>query len=360
MTQKRWPGWWTRVTVFLAVGVMGPSAAEEVQGVIGIESALDIEGQMEIQQRHGGHGTQLRTLFLESQVPSRVGGQAGGATDLMLVVPADLGLEQRVGVFVIGDFFVGQQGDEAFLEGIKAAFDFALGLGVGGDAVSGAQRGESALELGMGVEPVGGRTMAKEGEAVGVEAGGRAVAFQGRAQVGEVIPGGVAADEGAGHNFTRVVVEGENEHGIMIVGPPGMGRRVVLPEFADGARLPAAAGFGAAFGRGHMLGEVLADVGGHCGTGAVKVMATGQFVSQEGEVQRLAMGQEPFEEIVDGRWPGVAVIAAGGGGLKTVAILQPLMAQLIEPGGADQEALGSGGGVEGAVVEGGQDFPDEE
>jgi hypothetical protein len=66
---------------------------------------------------------------------------------------------------------------------------------------------------------------------------------------------------------------------------------------------------------------MLADVGGHRGAGAMEVMAAGQFVGQEGEVKRLAMGQEPFEEIVDGRWPGVAVISAGGGGLKTIAIL---------------------------------------
>jgi hypothetical protein len=37
----------------------GPSAAEKIQGVIGIESALDIKGQMEVQQRHGGHGTRF-------------------------------------------------------------------------------------------------------------------------------------------------------------------------------------------------------------------------------------------------------------------------------------------------------------
>ena len=72
------------------------------------------------------------------------------------------------------------------------------------------------------------------------------------------------------------------------------------------------------------------------------------------------MGQEGFEEIVDVRRPRIPVIASGGSGLKAVAVLEPLMAQLIEPGGADQEPLGGGGGVERAVVEGGQDFPDEE
>ena len=140
---------------FSGGGCDWPGAAEEVEGVIGVEAALDVEGQMEIEQGRGGHGPQLRPLFLQGQIPGRVGGQAGGAADLVLVVPGDLGLEQDVGVFVIVDFFVGQQGDEAFLEGVEAAFDFAFGLGVGGDAVSGAQGGEGALELGMGVQAVG-------------------------------------------------------------------------------------------------------------------------------------------------------------------------------------------------------------
>jgi hypothetical protein len=203
---------------------------------------------------------------------------------LVLVIPGDLSLEQGVGVFVIRDFFVGQQGDEAFLEGVEA---------------------------------VGGRTMAKEGEAVGVEAGGRAVAFEGRAQVGEVIPSGVAADEGAGDGFAGVIVEGENEHGVMVGRPPRMGRGVVLPEFADGAGLPAAAEFGASSGRGNLPGEVLADVGRDGGAGAVEVMTAGQFVGQEGEVERLAVRQELFEEIVDGGRPRLAVIAAGGGQVES-------------------------------------------
>ena len=315
---------------------------------------------MQVQQRDGGHGTQLGTLFLEGHIPSGVGGQAGGAADVVLVVPGELGLEQGVGVLVVGDFFVGQEGDEAFLEGVEAALNFAFGLGVGSDAMGGAQRSEGALELGMGVEPVGGAAVTKEREAVGVEAGGRAVEFDGRAQMGEVIPGGVAAHKGAGEGFAGVIVEGEEEHGVMIGGPPGMRRGVVLPEFADGPGLPAAAGFGAAFGCGNLLGEVLTDVGGDGGAGAVEVMAAGQFIGQEGEVERLAMRQEGLQEIVGGRWPRVSVIAAGGAGLKAVTVQEPLVAQLIEPGGADQEPLSGGRGVEGAVVEGGQDFPDEE
>ena len=77
-------------------------------------------------------------------------------------MPVELGLEEGVGVFVVGDFFESQEADEAFLEGIETAFDFAFGGRIGCDAVIGAQGGEGALELGMGVEPISGGAMAKE------------------------------------------------------------------------------------------------------------------------------------------------------------------------------------------------------
>ena len=274
----------------------GPVAAQEIQRVVGIEPALKVESQVEIQQGHGGDGPMVVALFLQGQVPGGVGGQAGGATLLVLVVPGDLGLEQGVGVLVVGDLLVGQEADQALLQGVEAAFDFAFGLGVGGDAVGGAQGGEGALELGVGVEAIGGGAVAKEGEAVGVEAGGRAVLFDGLAQMSEVTPGGVAGREGAGEDFTGMIVEGQQERGIGVGGPPGMGRGVVLPEFADGGALPAAAGFGAAFGRGQHMREVLPDVGSHGGTGAAEVEAAGQFVGQEGEVEGLTVGQEIGQE----------------------------------------------------------------
>lgn len=142
---------------------------------------------------------------------------------MVLVVPSQLDLEQGVGVGVIGDSFVGQKADESFLEGVEAALDFAFGGGVWGDAVGGAQGGKSALELGMGVEPVGWGAMAEEGESVGIETGWQAVNFDGRAQMFEMAPGGVAAHEGAGDDFTGMIIQREDEDWIMVGWPPSMG-----------------------------------------------------------------------------------------------------------------------------------------
>lgn len=134
----------------------------------------------------------------------------------------------------------------------------------------------------------------------------------------------------------------------------------MLPEFADGAGLPAAARFGAAFGRWHLLWKMLADVGRDGGAGTMEVVAAGQFVGQQGEIERLTVRQEFFEKIMSGLGPGSFMIAAGGGEFEGGSVLQPLMTQFIEAGRTDQKPLGSRQGVERAVVESGEDFLDVE
>ena len=84
-----------------AGGGDGPVLAKEIQGVIGVETALEVEGEVEVEQRDGGRGAQAGPFFLEGFVPSLVGGQAGGAADMFVVVPVDLGLEQLVGLGVV-------------------------------------------------------------------------------------------------------------------------------------------------------------------------------------------------------------------------------------------------------------------
>lgn len=198
-------------------------------------------------------------------VPGLIGGQPGGAAGVFLVVPDDLVLEQLIGRRIVGDAFISQEGDEAFLKGFEAAFDFPFGLSVRGDAVGDAQRGEGALELGVGVEAVGGRAVAKEGQAVGVERGWRAVLFEGPAQMAEVAPSGIAGHKGGGDDFTRVVIGSEQEGGVNRGGPPRMRGGIVLPQFADGGALPTAARLGAGPLHRDEPREVLADIIGDGG-----------------------------------------------------------------------------------------------
>lgn len=139
-----------------------------------------------------------------------------------------------------------------------------------------------------------------------------------------------------------------------------MGRRVVLPEFAQGGALPAAAGFGAAFGRGIGLGKVLPDVSGDGGAGALEVKPAGQFIGHEGEVEGLAVREEVGQEGVGDGGPVGMMIATGGLEGEVLLMSEPLMAQFVEARAADHQPLGGSRGIQLAGVESGQDFLDVE
>lgn len=60
--------------VFLGGWGDGPRASQEVEGKVGIEATLEVDGQMQIEQGDGRSGTGLRTFFLVGQVPRGIGG----------------------------------------------------------------------------------------------------------------------------------------------------------------------------------------------------------------------------------------------------------------------------------------------
>jgi len=244
--------------------------AVEFDGEVGVETALEVNGQVEVQQwRHGG-GAQAGAFFRQSALPGVIGGEAGGAADIVLVVPLDLSLKEVVGGSKGGDFLIGQKGDEAVLEGAEAAFDFPFGGSVRSDAMGDAQSGQGALELGMSVQAVGGGSVAEKRQAVGVNAGGHAIGFKSQAEVLEMAPCGVAGGEGGGEDFAGVIIDGQDKSGVALGGPPRMRGGIVLPEFADGGALPAAAGFGTRLLGGNQSGEMAAHIIGDGGAGALK------------------------------------------------------------------------------------------
>lgn len=178
--------------------------------------------------------------------------------------------------------------------------------------------------------------------------------------MGEVRPSGVAGSEDTAQDFARMIVECEDESGIAFLGPPAMRRAVVLPQIADRGALPAAARFGAAFGGWNQEREVLADISGHRGAGAMEIEFAGQFIGQQGEVKRVAVRQEGSEEIVSGLGPGFLVVAARNLGSKSGLLTEPLMAQPIELSGADVQTFCGRVRVELAGIKGGQNFLNEQ
>ena len=334
--------------------------AVEFDGEVGVEAALEVNGQVEVQEwRHGG-GAQAGAFFRQSALPGVIGGEAGGAADIVLVVPLDLRLEEVVGGSKGGDFLIGQKGDQTVLEGAEAAFDFTFGGSVWSDAMGDAQGGQGALELGMSVQAVGGGGVAEKRQAVGVDASGHAIGFKGQAEVLEMGPGGVAGGEGGGEDFAGVIIDGQDESGVALGGPPRMRGGIVLPEFADGGALPAAAGFGTRSLRGNQFWEMAAHIMGHGGAGTMEVKASGQFIGEQGEVEGLAVGQDVLE-VSDGLGgPEAAAGSAGRFGVEGWFVGQPAMAEAIELGRADHQSLGGGGGIQLAEIERGQDVLNKE
>ena len=109
-----------------------------------------MECQMQIQKgcrRTGPHGG---ALLSESIFRGGIGAEAGGAA-AGGILPLNLSVKHTLGGGITGDFFIGQEGHQAFLQGAKAAFDLAFGLRAGSDQMGYPQSGESALELRTGV-----------------------------------------------------------------------------------------------------------------------------------------------------------------------------------------------------------------
>ena len=88
---------------FEACGSDGPAAGEDFDGVVVCAAALEVDGEVQIAERWERRGREFRALLLESELPGRVGDEAGGAAGAMGVVPGDLLGEEGVGGLKIGD-----------------------------------------------------------------------------------------------------------------------------------------------------------------------------------------------------------------------------------------------------------------
>lgn len=320
-------------------GTDGPTAAQKVDLVIGVDAAAHLERQMQIQQAGVGTGAAHRAAFGLRLGAGGVGGEAGGAADGP-VLPGQFTVEEFLGGRVRGDLLVGQQREQAVLEGAEAAFDFAFGLGTGGDEVRDAQRGEGALELGAGIPTVGGGFMAEQGQAIGVQGQWQAVNGEGVAEVLEVVPRGIRRYEGTGQQFAGMIIDREQE-GLLVVGrPPLVDRGIMLPEFADAGALPAAARLGDRHGRADQEWEMAAGVGGDGFAVAVEGEAGKQFVSDELVIGRALQWEEGLQEPPHRLWPSGVMVAAGEMEDEGRGVLEPGGPEAEEVSAADAQELG--------------------
>ena len=191
----------------------------------------------------------------------------------------DFHLEDRIGCLPVADFGVSHQGYEAVLEGLKTAFDLALGLRRWSHEMGDVERPQGALELAARIGVVGAGAWPEKAQGVGVDSLWQAVALESLAEMLEVIPGGVALDEAARDKQARTVIDSEQQCLLVKCRPPLVDRAVMLPEFADvsAAETP----IGALLGRrgGNQVGEVGFDVGFESCAGSLEVAQPLHFVS---------------------------------------------------------------------------------
>ena len=278
--------------------------------MIGVDAASEVQRQMEIQRRGIRTSTQDGALFFLGFGASVVWGQAGGAAD-GAILTGQLAGQQFLSGGVIGDLLEGQERDDAFLEGAKAAFDFAFGLRAGRDQVRDAQGGEGTLELRTRIAVIARGLMAKQGQAISVDRHRPAVEGEGATKVLEVVPGGVGGDKNGGQKFAGMVIHGQQEGLFLFIRPPLVNGGIMLPEFAQASPFPAAAGLGDGRGRTDQQREVSAGVSGDRFAVADESKAGGQFVGDELIVGRPLERQEGLQELLDLGGPGGAMVATG-------------------------------------------------
>ena len=333
--------WWCRRLIDdpeLAVGMVNegdslavggsdrPASTEEVDLLIGIDPATAMQGQMEIEQAGVRTGLQDGALFELGFGASVIRGETSGAAK-GAVLAGQFGGEQFLSVRVISDFFEGQKRNETFLEGAKAAFNFALGLRAGGDQMGDPQRGEGALEFGTGIPSLGGGIMTKQGQAIGVKRQRQAVVREAVAEVLKMVPSGVRGDKGACHEFAGVIIHCQQEGLLIGCRPPLMNRGVVLPKLTQPGAFPAAAGLGDGRGCLDQPWKVLAGIGGDGFAVALESKTGGQFIRHKLIVGRSLKRQEGLQKSLNFGRPDGVMVAAGELERKGCGTLQPGGAQ---------------------------------
>jgi hypothetical protein len=131
------------------------------------------------------------------------------------------------------DFFMGQDGDEAFLQGAESAFDLAFGLGAGSDQMGYAQRGEGALELRTGISVIGHGIMAKQTQAIGVDDQRQGVGQKEAAKMVEMIPRGFGGDKDRAERSAGMIIHSQQQGLLFLGGPPLVDGGIVLPQLVE-------------------------------------------------------------------------------------------------------------------------------
>ena len=243
-----------------------------------------------------GWGTEDGAFVGEGLLVGGVRGLAEFTVDFVLVGVGGERVEKLVGSGEFNDAFCGEQGDEAFLPVVVAAFDFAFGLGRWGVEELNAVKVEGLAELGEGVGIVG----VKEGVVVHIKGQGEAEGLEDTGEEVEVSEQRFCGIEARPRVEARGVVEDFQED--LFGGAAqeeGVWGGVVLPEGAVIAGLPAFDGFGGSFVARVGVEFVFDGPTANAGAVGVEVEAAVEFAG-DGAVGGGGFGRDEFGGQGDG------------------------------------------------------------
>lgn len=332
--------------------------AVELDDVAEVDFATGAQRKMEVQ--HGGvrRWTEAGGAVEDLIVPDLFGHLAGGSKDFA-VLALDFHLEDLVGMLPRTDFFVSHEGDESVLKCAETSFDLALGLRGGSDEVGDLQRPQGTLELAPRITVVVAGTGTEEAQAVGVDGLWQAMAFDGLAEVLEVVPSRVPLHEAATHEEARTVV-GRQQQSLFFEGrPPPMDRAVMLPKFPDMSTPEATVDAGFGLSLGDQVGEVCFDIGLDGRPCPLELVQSFQFVCDELEIRRALYGKEVFEESNDLGGPLSGAVTPTGSRLITRLVFEPCGPKFVNACAAHAEPCSGTVNIQRCAVEVMQDLPDE-
>ena len=319
-------------------GANRPTAAQKVDLVVGVDSASQMEGQVQVQQGGWRASTDGRTLFGQGLVPSRIGTEAGGAANRRVLL-GDLAVQDSLRGGVIADMLVSQDGHQTLLEGAETPFDLAFGLRAGRDQVGHAQGGESALELRRRLAVIGHGIVAKEAQAVGVDDQRQGVLAKEAAEMLEVIPSGVCGHKSRAQEFAGMIIDGQEQSLLGWAGPPLVDGGIMLPQLAEAGTFPPAADLGPRFRLAKQVGKMGAHIGRDRLPVTLETEAPGQLIGDPLKVGRLLPRDKIQQKLAGCRWPDWPMASARRVGTECSAIQEPAGAEAIEVGLADLQVL---------------------
>jgi hypothetical protein len=255
-----------------------------------------------------GGGSQNASFFGQRFFPGFLRGHVQLAVGFGgVAVGAEL-VDFGVGFFQAGDLFAGEVGGQAVLPILVGALHFAFGLRGGRVAEVDAVKAQGPAELGGGLGPRG----KEEAVVIDVQLQGQAKVQEGPGQQIQIGQERFALVNFGGDKKAAAIVEHVEHRPVAFGGgEPGVGCGVQLPEFADGAALPAAHGrFG--LGSGLNLGQaVLHGPAPNLRAMDFQIQQPGRFAGGEAVGSGRAAGEPFAQESRQFRRPIRGMVAAG-------------------------------------------------